>query len=71
MSKYDAEVYEKFSSQVRKQVQALRLIISGLQAKAKDRQWLKNQTMGNCFVIELKACLLRYNGPFLHDVTQK
>jgi hypothetical protein len=27
-------------------VQALKLIISGLQAKAKDRQWLKNQTMG-------------------------
>ena len=53
MSKYDAEVYEKFSSQVRKQVQALRLIISGLQAKAKDRQWLKNQTMGNCLVFDL------------------
>jgi hypothetical protein len=34
------------STQVRKQVQALKLIISGLQAKAKDRQWLKNQTMG-------------------------
>ena len=58
MSKYDAEVYEKFSSQVRKQVQALRLIISGLQAKAKDRQWLKNQTMGNCFVNEWVTVLL-------------
>ena len=32
--------------QVRKQVQTLRMIISGLQAKAKDRQWLKNQTSG-------------------------
>jgi hypothetical protein len=46
MSQYDAEIYEKFASQVRKQVQALRLVINGLQAKAKDRQWLKNQTMG-------------------------
>jgi len=46
MSQYDAQRYEHFAGQVRKQVQALRLIISGLQAKAKDRQWLKNQTMG-------------------------
>ena len=54
MSKYDAEVYEKFSSQVRKQVQALRLIISGLQAKAKDRQWLKNQTIQLDTILPLK-----------------
>ena len=32
--------------QVRKQVQSLRTIISGLQAKSKERQWLKNQTQG-------------------------
>ncbi len=31
---------------MRKQVQALKTIISGLQAKAKDRQWQKNQTSG-------------------------
>ncbi len=46
MSAYDAELYDKYASQVRKQVQALRTIISGLQAKAKERQWLKNQTQG-------------------------
>lgn len=46
MSEYDAELYDRYSSQVRKQVQALKTIISGLQAKAKDRQWLKNQTSG-------------------------
>jgi len=46
MSQHDAQRYDRFAGQVRKQVQALRLIISGLQAKAKDRQWLKNQTMG-------------------------
>ena len=46
MSEHDAAMYEQFSSQVRKQVQTLRMIISGLQAKAKDRQWLKNQTSG-------------------------
>ena len=52
MSQYDADVYEKFASQVRKQVQSLRLIINGLQAKAKDRQWLKNQTMGIQFIFK-------------------
>jgi hypothetical protein len=46
MSEFDAELYERYSSQVRRQVQSLRTIINGLQAKAKDRQWLKNQTMG-------------------------
>jgi len=51
MSQYDADLYEKFASQVRKQVTALKLVISGLQAKAKDRQWLKNQTMGKAFDI--------------------
>jgi len=46
MSEYDAELYEQYASGVRKQVQTLRLIINGLQAKAQDRQWLKNQTSG-------------------------
>ncbi len=46
MSEYDAATYEQYSSQVRKQVQSLKTIINGLQAKAKDRQWLKNQTEG-------------------------
>ena len=31
---------------MRKQVQSLRTIISGLQAKSKERQWMKNQTQG-------------------------
>ena len=46
MSEYDHDLYDRYASQVRKQVQALRTIIQGLQAKAKDRQWLKNQTSG-------------------------
>ena len=59
MSQYDADVYEKFASQVRKQVQSLRLIINGLQAKAKDRQWLKNQTMGIFSFTDLKILFLK------------
>jgi hypothetical protein len=59
MSQYDADIYEKFASQVRKQVQSLRLIINGLQAKAKDRQWLKNQTMGIFSFTDLKILFLK------------
>ncbi|XP_061735639.1 von Willebrand factor A domain-containing protein 8 isoform X2 [Nerophis ophidion] len=46
MSEYDAATYERFSSAVRRQVQSLRIILDTLQAKAKERQWLKNQALG-------------------------
>ena len=47
MSEYDAEVYENFSGNVRAQVKSLRVILDSLQAKGKERQWLKNQTYGD------------------------
>ncbi|XP_014326008.2 von Willebrand factor A domain-containing protein 8 [Xiphophorus maculatus] len=46
MSEYDASTYQRFSSAVRRQVQSLRIILDSLQAKGKERQWLKNQAMG-------------------------
>ncbi|KAL4635681.1 von Willebrand factor A domain-containing protein 8 isoform X1 [Arapaima gigas] len=46
MSEYDAATYERFSGAVRRQVQSLRVILDNLQAKGKERQWLKNQAMG-------------------------
>uniref|UniRef100_A0A3Q4HWX0 von Willebrand factor A domain-containing protein 8 n=1 Tax=Neolamprologus brichardi TaxID=32507 RepID=A0A3Q4HWX0_NEOBR len=46
MSEYDAATYERFSSAVRRQVQSLRIILDSLQAKGKERQWLKNQALG-------------------------
>ncbi|XP_076841646.1 von Willebrand factor A domain-containing protein 8 isoform X2 [Brachyhypopomus gauderio] len=46
MSEYDADTYERFSSAVRPQVQSLRIILDSLQAKGKERQWLKNQALG-------------------------
>ena len=46
MSEYDADLYEQYASPVRRHVNSLRLIINSLQAKAKDRQWQKNQTSG-------------------------
>ncbi|XP_072542068.1 von Willebrand factor A domain-containing protein 8 isoform X2 [Salminus brasiliensis] len=46
MSEYDAATYEHFSKSVRRQVQSLRIILDSLQAKGKERQWLKNQALG-------------------------
>ncbi|KAB5577077.1 hypothetical protein PHYPO_G00205820 [Pangasianodon hypophthalmus] len=46
MSEYDAATYERFSGAVRRQVQSLRIILDSLQAKGKERQWLKNQALG-------------------------
>ncbi|XP_076454368.1 von Willebrand factor A domain-containing protein 8-like [Babylonia areolata] len=47
MSEFDGETYEKFASSVRRQVQSLRVILDSLQAKGKERQWLKNQPYGD------------------------
>uniref|UniRef100_A0A4W4EPU4 von Willebrand factor A domain-containing protein 8 n=1 Tax=Electrophorus electricus TaxID=8005 RepID=A0A4W4EPU4_ELEEL len=46
MSEYDADTYQRISSAVRRQVQSLRIILDSLQAKGKERQWLKNQALG-------------------------
>ena len=47
MSEYEAEVYEKFSSRVQRQVQSLRVLLESLQAKGKERHWLRHQTSGD------------------------
>lgn len=46
MSVHDHSVYDAFSAPVRKQVQELRVILSSLQAKSKERIWQKHQTSG-------------------------
>ncbi|XP_041921214.1 von Willebrand factor A domain-containing protein 8 isoform X1 [Alosa sapidissima] len=46
MTEYDASTYERISGAVRRQVQSLRIILDSLQAKGKERQWLKNQALG-------------------------
>lgn len=46
MSQYDANLYEQFFMAVSRQVQALRVVLSSLQAKERDRQWLRHQTSG-------------------------
>ncbi|XP_071949792.1 von Willebrand factor A domain-containing protein 8-like [Antedon mediterranea] len=47
MSEYDAGMYDKFLSNVKRQVQSIRVILESLQAKNKERQWLKHQTSGD------------------------
>ncbi|XP_062982036.1 von Willebrand factor A domain-containing protein 8 [Elgaria multicarinata webbii] len=46
MSEYDASTYERFSGAVRRQVHLLRVILDNLQAKGKERQWLRHQAVG-------------------------
>lgn len=46
MSAYDHSIYDAFSFPVRKQVQQLRVILSSLQAKSKERLWQRHQTSG-------------------------
>ncbi|XP_005370937.1 von Willebrand factor A domain-containing protein 8 [Microtus ochrogaster] len=46
MSEYDAATYERFSGAVQQQVHALRVILDNLQAKGKERQWLRHQATG-------------------------
>ncbi|XP_021936474.1 von Willebrand factor A domain-containing protein 8 isoform X2 [Zootermopsis nevadensis] len=46
MSEYDAQLYAQFSDAVSRQVQALRVILNSLQAKSRERQWMRHQTVG-------------------------
>ncbi|XP_038658700.1 von Willebrand factor A domain-containing protein 8 [Scyliorhinus canicula] len=46
MTEYDAATYERFSGAIRRQVQSIRVILDSLQAKGKERQWLRHQSIG-------------------------
>jgi von Willebrand factor A domain-containing protein 8 len=47
MSQHEHEMYMKYLESVKKPIQQLRNILDGLEAKKKERQWLKNQTHGD------------------------
>ncbi|KAL0271601.1 UNVERIFIED_CONTAM: hypothetical protein PYX00_008644 [Menopon gallinae] len=47
MSEYDDSLYRSYSDAVAKQVDALRVIISNVQAKSKEREWTRHQTSGD------------------------
>ena len=46
MSDYDHNIYDQFRAPVTKQIQQLRIMLSSLQAKSKERHWQKHQTAG-------------------------
>lgn len=46
MTPYDHSVYEQYRLPVGKQVQQLRIVLTSLQAKSKERHWQKHQTSG-------------------------
>lgn len=46
MSTYDHSVYEQFRIPVKNQIQQLRIVLTALQAKSKERHWQKHQTSG-------------------------
>lgn len=47
MSEHDAHMYSSFVSTVEKEIRELKLIASGLEAKAEERVWLRHQTDGD------------------------
>lgn len=46
MTAYDFSVYDNFSQPIQGQVKQLRGILNSLQARQKERSWLKHQTFG-------------------------
>ena len=46
MSEFDAQMYDRLESKVKKQITALRSILTSLQARSKERQWLRHRTEG-------------------------
>lgn len=53
MSGYDASLYGQFSNSVQRQVQSLRVVLSSLQAKNKERHWSRHQTSGELDDVKL------------------
>lgn len=53
MSGYDASLYSQFSDAVASQVQSLRVVLSSLQARNKERQWTRHQTAGELDDVKL------------------
>ena len=47
MSQHEHSLYTKYLELVKKPIQQMRNILSSLEAKQKERQWLKNQTQGD------------------------
>lgn len=47
MSQYDHELYLSYYEPVAKQVKMLKVVIDSVQAKSKERDWVRHQTSGD------------------------
>ena len=47
MSEEDSELYEKYLNSVGKEISTLRVILEGVEAKAKERVWMIHQSSGD------------------------
>jgi hypothetical protein len=47
MTAYDAAAYKEFYNNVQQEIRQLRVVLEGVQAKEKERVWLKNMTDGD------------------------
>lgn len=47
MTAYDAAAYKEFYNNVQQEIRQLRVVLEGIQAKEKERVWLKNMTDGD------------------------
>ncbi|KHJ47859.1 hypothetical protein D918_02018 [Trichuris suis] len=47
MSEFDAETYDSLMNQVGKHVEYLKQVMQGLQARGKERRWVRHQTSGD------------------------
>lgn len=47
MNDFDSEVYEKYMAEIGTEVSSLRVVLEGVEAKAKERLWLTHQTTGD------------------------
>ena len=46
MSEHDHDDYQRIRGEMSQDISAIKALIEGLQAKSKEREWLKNQTDG-------------------------
>jgi len=47
MDEHEDHVYKSYFEAVKQQIAQLRVILQGVEAKAKERQWLKLKTSGD------------------------
>ena len=69
MSQSDMEIYSKYFKNVQREIRELRVILESLEAKNRERTWLRNQTTGDVddsrlYIYFLILYLLKYRTQF-------